>query len=95
MIRKGVNRKIWYYGFQWTTQLMQSTSTQSGGLRGIFPFQDVTGEPSDISENLDLVFYDDVSYKENARLGVTDIRRSLGVYHRVGRIMSYWILTQN
>ena len=35
MIRKIVPRKIWDYGFQWTTQVMQRTSTQLGGLRGI------------------------------------------------------------
>ena len=43
MIRNIVPRKLWYYGVQWTTQVIQRTSTQSGGLRGTFPFQDVTG----------------------------------------------------
>jgi hypothetical protein len=47
----------------------------------------VTGETVDISEYLD--FTNHVSFKENARLGVT----SIGVSHRVGGLMSYWILT--
>ena len=55
--------------------------------------QDVTGETPDISEYLDFGFYDHVSYKENAGLGMTAIGRWLGVSHRVGRLMYYWILT--
>ena len=54
----------------------------------------MTGETPGISEYLDFGFYDHVSYKENAGLGMTAIRRWLGLYHRVDRIMSYWILTQ-
>jgi hypothetical protein len=44
-------------------------------------------------ENLDFGFYDHVSFKENAGLGVTSIGRWLGVSHRVGGLMSYWIPT--
>ena len=56
--------------------------------------KDVPGETPDISEYLYFSFYDYVSYKENSGLGITAIRRWLGVSHRVGGIMSYWILTQ-
>jgi hypothetical protein len=94
MIRKRVPRKLWDYGVRWTTQVMQRTSTQAGGLRGICPLQDVTGETPDISEYLDFGFYDHVSYKENAGLGTAAIGRWLGVSHRVGGLMSYWVLTQ-
>jgi hypothetical protein len=94
MIRKRVPRKLWDYGVRWTTQVMQRTSTQAGGLRGACPLEDVTGETVDISEYLDFGFYDHVSYKENAGLGMTAIGRWLGVSHRVGGLMSYWILTQ-
>ncbi len=95
MIRKRVPRKLWDYGVRWTTQVMQRTSTQAGGLRGTCPLQDVTGETPDISEYLDFGFYDHVSYKENAGLGNTAIGRWLGVSHRVGGLMSYWVLTQS
>jgi hypothetical protein len=94
MIRKRVPRKLWDYGVRWTTQVMQRTSTQAGGLRGACPLQDVTGETPDISEYLDFGFYDHVSYKENAGLGDTAIGRWLGVSHRVGGLMSYWVLTR-
>ncbi len=95
MIRKRVPRKLWDYGVRWTTQVMQQTSTQAGGLRGQCPLQAVTGETIDISEYLDFGFYDHVSWKENAGLGETSIGCWLGVSHRVGGLMLYWILTKN
>jgi hypothetical protein len=94
MIRKRVPRKLWDYGVKWTCQVMQRTSTTAGGLRGNCPLQEVTGETIDISEYLDFGFYDHVWYKENAGLGETSIGRWLGVSHRVGGLMSYWILTR-
>jgi hypothetical protein len=51
--------------------------------------EEVTGKMVDISEYLDFVFYDHVSYKENAGLGETAIGRWLRVSHRVGGLMSY------
>ena len=95
MIRMRVPRRLWDHGIRWTTQVMQRTSTQAGGLRGACPLEAVTGETPDISEYLDFGFYDHVSYKENAGLGATAIGRWLGVSHRVGGLMSYWVLTQN
>jgi hypothetical protein len=53
----------------------------------------VTGETVDILEYLDFGLYDHVSSKENAGLKVTSIGRWLGVSHRVGGLMSYWVLT--
>ena len=93
-IRKRVPRRLWDYGIRWTCQVMQRTSTEAGGLRGNCPLQELTGETLDISEYLDFGFYDHVSYKENAGLGETRIGRWLGVSHRVGGLMSFWILTQ-
>ena len=54
----------------------------------------MTGETPDISEYLDFGFYEHVSYKENARLGMTAIGRWLRVSHRVDGLMFYWILKQ-
>jgi hypothetical protein len=93
MIRKRVPRKLWDYGIRWTTQVMQRTLTQAGGLRGACPLEEVTGETVDISEYLDFGFYYHVSFNENAGLSVTSVGRWLGISHRVGGLMSYWILT--
>ena len=35
-----------------------------------------------------------MSYKENAGLEVTAIRRWLGISHGAGGLMSYWVLMQ-
>lgn len=55
--------------------------------------EQVTGETPDISEYLDFGFYDWVWYKDNAGVGENSWGRWLGVSHRVGNLMSYWILT--
>ncbi len=94
MIRKRVPRRLWDYGLRWTTQVMQRTSTEAGGLRGACPLEQVTGETIDISEYLDFGFYDHVSFWDNAGLGEIQLGRWLGVSHRVGSLMSYWILTK-
>ena len=73
MTRKRIPRKLWDYGVQWATQVMQRTPTQSGGLRATCPLQDVTDETPDITEYFDFSFYDHVSYKDNDGLGMMDI----------------------
>ena len=55
--------------------------------------EEITGETPDISEYLDFGFYDWIWYKDNAGLGENKIGRWLGIAHRVGNLMSYWILT--
>jgi len=52
----------------------------------------ITGETPDISEYIDFEFYDWVTFRSNAGLGEVELGKWLGVSHRVGRLMSYWIL---
>ena len=56
------------------------------------PIEMLTGETPDISEYLDFGFYDRVVFKQNAGLGEAKLGRWLGVSHKVGQLMSYWIL---
>ena len=63
-------------------------------FKGCFPIACVTGETPDISEYLDFGFYDHISYKYNSGLGMTAIGRWLVVSHRVGGLVSYWIMAQ-
>ena len=53
----------------------------------------VTGETPDISEYLDFGLYDWVVYQTNAGLGKLILGLCIGVSHKVGQLMSYWILT--
>ena len=48
----------------------------------------------EISEYMDSGFYDQVWYHENARIGERLHSRWLGVSHRIGSLISYYILTQ-
>ena len=93
MIRKNVPQRVWDYGLQWVCDIQNRTSNSSRGLEGRCPLEKVTGETVDISEYLDFGFYDWIWYRENAGLGETKLGRWLGVSHRVGTLMSFWVLT--
>jgi hypothetical protein len=70
---------------------MSLTANSSFSLDGRMPMEEVTGETPDISEYLDFTFYDWVWYKDNAGVGDNMFGRWLGVSHRIGNLMSYWI----
>ena len=50
---------------------------------------------ADISEYVDFGLYDWVTFRSNAGLGEVQLGRWLCVSHRVGRLMSYWILPES
>jgi hypothetical protein len=81
MIRKRVTQMLWGYGGGWTARVMQGTSTQAGRLRGACPLEEIAGETVDTTEHLDFGFSDHLSFKQ------------LGVSHRAGGLMSYWVIT--
>ena len=97
MVRKRVPRRLWDYGMRWvceTNGLTYSTARELG-LGGGIPLEQVTGETPDISEYLDFGFYDWVWFHENAGLGPRKLGKWLGVSHRVGTLMSYYVLQEN
>ena len=88
MTRKKAPKKVWDYGLEWITRSSHSTFT----LQGRTPYEHLTGETPDISEYLDFGFWDRV--KDDGGLSERKIGRWLGVSHRVGNAMIYYILTQ-
>ena len=94
MLKKKVPKQLWDYGIKWVCEVMQRTSSTSGGLSRRTALEQLTGETPEISEYLDFTFYDWCWYNDNAGLGETKLGRWLGVSHHVGSLMSYWILTQ-
>jgi hypothetical protein len=94
MMKKKVPARLWDYGFRWVCEIQNRTSNTSRGLNGRCPLEKITGESVDITEYLDVGFYDWIWLKENASLGETKLGRWLGVSHHVGPLMSYWILSQ-
>jgi Reverse transcriptase (RNA-dependent DNA polymerase) len=94
MRQKAVPRRLWDFGFRWVCDIMNRTVNDVYSLHGRTPLEQVTGETPDISEWLDFVFYDFVWYRDNAGLSEVHLGRWLGVSHRVGPAMSFWILTR-
>ena len=91
---KKVPKRLWDYGIKWVCEVMQRTASTSGDLSGRTALEQLTGETPEISEYLDFTFYDWCWYNGNAGLGETKLGRWLGLSHRVGSLMSYWVLTQ-
>jgi hypothetical protein len=93
MTKRKVPKRLWDYGIMWICETMSLTANSSFSLEGRTPIEQVTGETPDISEYLDFSFYDWVWYRDNAGVGNNMFGRWLGVLHRIGNLMSYWVLT--
>ena len=93
MHKKHVPKRLWDYGLRWTCNVMQCTSTEAGSANGRTPLEIITGDTPDISEFLDFGFYDWCWYSNAFGIAETKLGRWLGVSHRVGSLMSYWLLT--
>ena len=95
MHQKHVPRRLWDYGLKWVSEVDVRASSDAADLKGWTPLERITGDTVDISEYLYFGFYDWCWYDENAGLGPTKLGRWLGVAHKVGGLMSYWVLTVN
>ena len=93
MNKKAIPKRLWDFGPVWVCETGNMTVSSSRYANGRTALEIITGETPDISEYLDFGFYDWVTYRANAGLGELSIGRWLGVSHKVGQLMSYWILT--
>ena len=93
MIKKRVPRRLWDFGLVWICDTGNLSVSSSKYANGRTALEIITGETPDISEYLDFSFYDWVRYRTNAGMGESSIGRWVGVSHKVGMLMSYWILT--
>ena len=87
--------RLWDYLIVWVCETDNLTVSSSKYANGRTPLELMTGETPDISEYVDFSFYDWVNYRPNAGLGEPSIGRWLGVSHKIGNLMSYWILTMS
>ena len=92
MFRKRVPKRLWDYGLIWICETMNISVSSSRYAKGRTPIEAITGETPDISEYTDFGFYDWVLYRDNAGLGETKLGRWLGVLHKIGQLMSYYVL---
>ena len=90
-----VPSRLWDYGLVYIAEvqsLLARGNTQRPGI------ERVMGQTIDISEWLDFDFYDRVWYWDEKKTDMTNeqarIGRWLGIAHRVGSDMTYWVLTK-
>ena len=95
MTKRDVPDRLWDFGLIWVCETGNITASSSKYAGGRTSLELIAGETPDISEYLDFGFYDWVIYWSNAGLGEPSLGRWLGVSHRVGQLMSYWILTES
>ena len=93
--KKNVPDRLWDFGIEYVCEIRNLTVNNSRYSNGRTPLECITGETPDISEYLDFGFYDWVNFRTNAGVGETELGRWLGVSHRVGQSMSYWILPKS
>ena len=92
MMKRSVPKRLWDYGLIWVCETGNMSVSSSRYANGRTPLEIISGETPDISEYTDFGFYDWVTYRSNAGLGEVSLGRWLGVSHKVGQLMSYWIL---
>jgi hypothetical protein len=97
MSRKNVPLRLWCFAAEYIANILCLTATPLAKLQGRTSYEFIFGHTPDISEYIEFEFYDWVWYwesdaeypEERKRLG-----RWLGVAHRVGQCMCYYILTE-
>jgi len=94
MQRQNVPRRLWDFGLVWVSEINNRTAC---GPQERTPYECITGNTPDISEWLDFNFYDWCWFWNAPVQDLTDVRadlgRFLGVAHRIGSDMCYWVLT--
>jgi hypothetical protein len=90
-----VPARLWDYGLVYIAEVQ---SLLARGLDQRPGIESIMGQTVDISEWLDFDFYDRVWYWDKPKMSMTDeqarIGRWLGIAHRIGSEMTYWILTE-
>jgi len=91
----GIPDRLTDFGIQYVCETGNVTANSSRYVRGRTPIELITGDTPDISEYFDFGFFDFVQYRSNGGLDTPRLGRWLGVSHRVGKLMSYWILPKS
>ena len=91
-----VPTRLWDYGLVYIAEIQSLIARGVDQRPGI---EKVMGQTVDISEWLDFDFYDRVWYWDQPKSDMTDeqarIGRWLGIAHRIGSDMTYWVLTDS
>jgi hypothetical protein len=97
MTAKAIPKRLWDFGLVHQAELISRMARGKNGRTG---YEEVIGETPDISEWIDFDMYDLIWYHDPPDLmaettkPIKQLGRWLGVSHRVGSALSYWVLTQ-
>ena len=96
MLKRKVPKRLWDYGLVYEASILNFVPRGNNVRSGM---EMVTGQTVDISEWIDFEFYDLVWYYDQKKMDMTDdgrcLARWLGVSHRVGSDLCYWLITQS
>ena len=86
---------FWDFGWRYTLEIRQLIAQRSAGNRP--PGETITGETQDASEYTEFEFYEWVKYHDKAGYPDDPVKlgRWLGVSHKVGAPLTFWVLKEN
>ena len=93
MLKRKMPPRLWDYGLIYESNILNRISRDQQQRTGI---EMVTGETPDISEWIDFEFYDRLWYYDQKKIEIDGtgrrLARWLGVAHRIGSDLCYWLL---
>ena len=97
MQKKRVPKRLWGFGLVVEREILTQMARGQDRCTG---YEEVTGQTAEISEWLDFGFYDlfywyDRPNKPDVSDNVRRLARWLGISHRVGSDICYWIITES
>jgi hypothetical protein len=96
MLKRKVPARLWDYGLIYEANILNNIPRGSQQRTGI---EIVTGETPDISEWINFELYDRVWFYDRKKIEMDDsgcrLARWLGVAHRVGSDLCYWVLSES
>ena len=84
--------RLWCFAYEYSAEILCLTATGKYQLQGRTPYEVVMNYTPDISEYVNFHFYQ-WCYHWDELKGEKLLGRWLGVAHRVGQSMCYWVLT--
>lgn len=99
MQRRNIPLRMWCFVMEYVANIMCLTASDLIKLKGRTPYEHVHGHTPDISEYLEFEMYEPVWYFDDENVGYPEpekkLGRWLGVSHKVGQGMCYYILKSN
>ena len=95
VIKHGIPMRVWDFVLDYVVDIMNVTVNYSKYSDGRVPLEIITGITPEITEYLDFTIWGWVHFRSDGGLGITEIGKWLGVSHRVGPMMTYWVLPKS